>query len=91
MMIPLEINQIIAIFFGLLVIYVLARLLYLPAKILLALLGNSIVGGGLLVLFNAVGAFFGLGIGINVLTALLVGLLGIPGIFLLMILQSLSA
>ncbi len=88
---PLELNQIIAIFFGLLVIYVMARLLYLPAKILLGLIGNTVVGGGLLVLFNVVGTYFGLGIGINVLTALLVGLLGIPGIFLLMILQRLSA
>ena len=89
-MVPLELNQIIAIFFGLLVIYVLARLLYLPAKIFVTLLGNTVVGGGLLVLFNAVGVYFGLGIGINVLTALIVGLLGIPGIFLLMILQHLS-
>lgn len=90
-MVPLELNQIIAIFFGLLVIYVLARLLYLPTKILLTLLGNTVVGGGLLVLFNAVGAYFGLGIGLNVLTALIVGLLGIPGILMLMILQHLSA
>ncbi len=89
-MVPLELNQIIAIFFGLLVIYVLARLLYLPAKILLTLLGNTVVGGSLLFLFNAVGAYFGVGIGINVLTAVIVGLLGIPGIFLLMILQHLS-
>ncbi len=90
-MAPLELNQIIAVFFGLLVIYVLARLLYLPAKILLGLVGNTVVGGGLLVVFNIVGSYFGLGIGINVLTALLVGLLGIPGVFLLVILQSLSA
>ena len=90
-MAPLELNQIIAIFFGLLVIYVLARLLYKPAKLLLVLLGNSVVGGGLLVLFNAVGSYFGIGIGINVITALLVALLGVPGIFLLMILQHLSA
>jgi inhibitor of the pro-sigma K processing machinery len=88
---PLELNQIIAIFFGLLVIYVMARLLYVPAKILLGMVGNTVVGGVLLLLFNVVGTYFGVGIGINVITALLVGLLGIPGIFLLMILQGLSA
>lgn len=90
-MMPLEVNQIIAIFFGLLVIYMLARLLYLPAKLFLNLLGNTLVGGGLLALFNLLGAYWGLGIGINVLTALLVGLLGVPGIILLLVLQRLSA
>lgn len=90
-MLPLDLNQIIALFFGLLVIYLLARLLYLPAKLFISLLGNTVVGGGLLVLFNVAGSYFGLSIGVNILTALLVGLLGVPGIVLLMVLQRLSA
>lgn len=88
---PLQLNQIIAIFFGLLVVYMLARLLYLPAKLFLIILGNTVVGGGLIALFNLLGVFWGISIGINVLTALLVGLLGVPGIFLLLVLQHLSA
>ncbi len=90
-MIPWEINQIIALFFALLMLYLLARLLYLPVKMLIVLLGNMLVGGGLLALFNFFGAFFGLNLGINLLTALLVGLLGVPGIILLLVLQRLSA
>lgn len=88
---PLQLNQIIAIFFGLLVVYMLARLLYLPAKLFLIILGNTVAGGGLIALFNLLGVFWGISIGINVLTALLVGLLGVPGIFLLLVLQHLSA
>ena len=90
-MIPLDINQIIAIFFGLIMLYFLARLLYLPAKMLFILLGNGLVGGGLLALFNVMGSFWGISIGINAFTAMLVGLLGAPGIILLLVLRHLSA
>ena len=89
-MMPLQLNQIIAIFFGLLVVYMLARLLYLPAKLFLIILGNTVVGGGLITLFNLLGVYWGVSIGVNILTALLVGLLGVPGIFLLLVLQHLS-
>lgn len=90
-MAPLEINQVIAIFFGLIIIYFLARLLYLPAKLLLMLLGNGLVGGILLAIFNVLGSFWGISIGVNAFTALLVGLLGVPGIILLLVLRHLTA
>lgn len=90
-MVTLDLNQIMALFFGLLVAYLLIRLLYLPAKLFFRLLGNTVVGGGLLLLFNVVGSYFGVTLGLNILTALLVGLLGTPGILLLVVLQKLSA
>ncbi|NLC12043.1 MAG: pro-sigmaK processing inhibitor BofA [Firmicutes bacterium] len=87
---PLGLNHILAFFFGLLVLYLVAKLLYFPLKVMLRLLGNAVIGGLLLLIFNAVGGFWGLTIGINVITALVVGILGIPGIILLIILKSIT-
>ena len=56
-MLNLDINFIIAFFFGVLVIYILARLLYFPLRIFLRFLLNTLVGGILLALFNVFGAF----------------------------------
>ncbi|NLX92151.1 MAG: pro-sigmaK processing inhibitor BofA [Firmicutes bacterium] len=87
----MDLNFIIAFVFGLLLLYLLVRVLYLPLRIGLKLLGNAVVGGLLLAVFNAVGSFFGLTIGLNVVTAFVTGSLGIPGIILLLVLQRLTA
>ncbi|MGI6327997.1 MAG: pro-sigmaK processing inhibitor BofA family protein [Dethiobacteria bacterium] len=85
-----DLNYIIAFFFGVLVLYILAKLLYVPMKIILRFLGNTVIGGLLLALFNIVGSFWGLQIGLNVITAVIIGLMGIPGIILLLILQRIT-
>lgn len=87
----MDFNFIIAFVFGLLLLYLLVRVLYLPLRIGLKLLGNAVVGGLLLAVFNAVGSLFGLTIGVNVVTAFVTGFLGIPGIILLLVLQRLTS
>ncbi|MGI5875498.1 MAG: pro-sigmaK processing inhibitor BofA family protein [Dethiobacteria bacterium] len=86
----LNLNFIIAFFFGVLVLYILLRVFYFPLKIIGRFLTNSIIGGILLFLFNTVGAFWGVSIGINIVTAVITGILGIPGILLLLLLQRLT-
>jgi len=85
-----DLNFIVAFFFGILVIYLLARVLYFPLRLFFRFLLNAFAGGVLLVIFNFIGAFFGLQIGLNVVTALVVGVMGVPGIVLLLILQRLT-
>ncbi len=89
-MFNLDINFILAFFFGAIVIYLLARLLYFPLRIFFRFLINMLAGGILLALFNIIGAFWGVQIGLNVVTALVVGLMGVPGVVLLLILQHLT-
>ena len=48
---------------------------------------NSILGGILIFVINLIGASFGFHIGINIITAIFVGFLGLPGAGLLVILQ----
>lgn len=53
------------------------------------LLARSVAGMALLWLFNLVGGLAGMHIGLNFLTGLTVGLLGLPGMGLLLLLQCL--
>ncbi|MBE6008020.1 MAG: transcriptional regulator [Lachnospiraceae bacterium] len=58
-----------------------------PLKYLLRLAANSALGAGAMFLINTVFGFTGLGVGINMVTVLTVGLLGLPGIAALYIVR----
>ncbi len=90
-MFDIPLNYIVAFLFGVLALYILVRLLYFPARYLLKIMGNIVIGGVLLALFNLLGGVWGLFIGVNVFTAAVVGFLGLPGIIMLLVLQSISS
>ena len=87
----IDLNVLVAFVFAALLLYVLARVLLVPIKIIIRLMGNVFVGGVLLVVFNILGSFFGLSVGINMITALVVGFLGVPGLVMLIILQGITS
>lgn len=66
---------------GIIVFAILGKLIPLPFRILWKLITNSIVGAIILWVIN----LFGVGIKITFLKALIVGILGIPGIILVLI------
>lgn len=72
---------------GLVLIYVVGMFLVVPLKILIRLLLNGIIGGIVLFAFNLIGGIFNLSIVINPLNAIIVGVLGVPGVILLLVLQ----
>ncbi len=80
-----EFNVIIAFVFGLLLLYIIGRVLLMPLRLVFKLIYNGLIGGIILWLLNWVGAYFGFTIAINVATALIVGFLGIPGVILLVV------
>lgn len=63
------------------------RIFTLPIRLFFRLLWNAIVGLVLLVIFNALGGLIGINIGVNLLTCLTAGILGIPGIILLLLIK----
>lgn len=69
---------------GLALLFFVARFLLVPLKSIARLLINGIVGGVLLAIFNLIGVQFGLYLAINPITVIVVGLLGVPGIILLL-------
>ena len=68
-------------------IIIVGKVFIVPIKIIGQLIINSILGVVLLYIINLVGALWQFHIGINVITALVVGILGIPGAVLLAILK----
>jgi inhibitor of the pro-sigma K processing machinery len=72
---------------GLILLYVVGRILIVPLKIVVKLIYNAIVGGVVLLALNFLGGYIGLHIALNPITALLVGFLGVPGIILLLVLK----
>lgn len=84
----MELHVVFAYAFGVLLLYLIARVLVLPLRILLRLLYNALVGALLLAFVNFVGSFvIGVYLPINPVTALVAGFLGIPGVVLLIALQ----
>lgn len=57
---------------------IIGRIFILPLKSILKLIGNSLIGGILIFLVNLIGAMFNFHIGLNIGTAAVVGILGIP-------------
>jgi len=63
------------------------RIFTLPIRLLFRILWNAVIGLVLLIIFNALGGFIGITIGVNFLTCLTAGILGIPGIILLLLIR----
>lgn len=72
---------------GLLLLFLLGWLLLKPIKWALKLLVNALIGGAALILLNLAGGPFGISIAVNPLNALIVGVLGLPGVILLLVLK----
>lgn len=73
---------------GVFVLYILGVLLVVPIKILFKLLTNAIAGGILLLVFNLLGGLIGLNLVITPLSAIFVGILGVPGVILLLLFKN---
>lgn len=70
---------------GLVLLFLIVKLLAWPLKILLKLLINGVLGAVLLIVVNFIGGYFGLSIGINPWTAIIAGFFGIPGVIFLIL------
>lgn len=64
---------------GLFLVYILGKLLIVPLKWTGKMLLSSLLGGVLIILLNAVGGNFGVFLPLNILTAAITGILGLPG------------
>ncbi|MBI2873879.1 MAG: pro-sigmaK processing inhibitor BofA family protein [Firmicutes bacterium] len=87
MILDVDYNVVLAYAFGLLLLYFLGRLLFIPLRFLVRLVYSGLLGGILLWLINLIGGLWGVQIPINPATALVVGFLGIPGLILIFLLQ----
>lgn len=83
----METNTIITFLACIIILFIVGRIFILPLKKILKLVINSVLGGALIYIINLVGATFGFHIGLNIGTSIFVGILGLPGVFFLIILK----
>lgn len=67
-------------------IFLVGKIFLWPLKVVLKLAASSLIGGLAILLINWLGAGFGVLIPLNLISAVIVGVLGIPGVVLLLIL-----
>ena len=79
----MEVGVFLAYAFGVLMVYVMGRFLLVPLKWIAVCLISSAVGGVAVILLNIFCGRFGLFIPLNIFTAGIAGLLGVPGIIML--------
>jgi inhibitor of the pro-sigma K processing machinery len=83
----MDLNVIIVYGACLIVLFIIGRVFYLPLKHIFKLLINSVLGGFLIYIVNVVGSSFGFHIGLNFWTAGFTGMLGVPGVVLLVLIK----
>jgi len=84
-----DFNVLLAVIFGLGVLYLAAMMLAAPIRLLFRLVTCLLIGVAGLLIFNLAGGFLGLNIGLNLTTTLVAGYMGLPGLVMLILLQRL--
>ena len=75
----LDLNNILVYTAAIIFILIMGKVFIVPIKIILKLILNSLLGGLLIFFINAIGTYFQFHIGLNIITSIFVGILGIPG------------
>lgn len=83
----MDFTMIFPILIGVGVLFIVLKLLALPMKLIIKLVINGLVGGLIIFIVNLIGANFGFMIDLNWITAVVVGILGVPGVIIVAILQ----
>ena len=68
-------------------LFLFGKIFILPIKSILKLVFNSILGGILIYVINLIGGAFSFHIGLNYITSIVVGILGVPGAILLVFIK----
>ena len=80
-------NNIIAFIACLFFLFIFGKLFIVPIKTILKLSLNSLLGGVLIFIINIVGSIFNFHIGLNFITSIFIGILGIPGAIVVILIK----
>ncbi len=82
-----DVGVILAYSAGIMLIFMVSWIFVKPLKFLGRLILNSLLGALFLIIFNYFGQYTGMYIGVNVVSALLLGILGVPGFIAIFIVK----
>lgn len=83
----MDINIIISVVICIIFLLIFGKIFLLPVKKIFKLVLNTGLGALAIFIINTIGTSFGFHIGLNIINALTVGILGIPGAVLLILLK----
>jgi len=83
----LDINNYLVYIASIIFLFIFGRIFLVPLKSIFKLILNSILGGILIYIINIVGILFNFHIGLNIVTSILIGILGVPGAVLLVVVK----
>lgn len=72
---------------GIMLVFMISWIFFKPLKFVGKIILNSLIGALALIIFNYFGQYTGVHIGVNEFTALIIGLLGIPGFIALLLVK----
>lgn len=83
----MEISVILPFLGALLAIFIILKILSAPFKLIIKLVINGLIGGLIIYVINWIGAGFNFALPLEWWSAILVGILGIPGAIILILIQ----
>lgn len=83
----MDINNIITYIACIFFLFMFGKIFIVPIKTILKLIVNSVLGGLIIFIINLIGVAFGFHIGLNIITSIFVGLLGIPGAIVITVIK----
>ena len=83
----MDFNNIITYIACIFFLFIFGKIFIIPIKTIFKLIINSILGGLTIFIINLIGSFFNFHIGLNLITSIFVGVLGIPGAIVIIIIK----
>lgn len=83
----MDFNNIITYIACIFFLFIFGKIFIIPIKTIFKLVMNSILGGLTIFIINLIGSFFNFHIGLNLITSIFVGVLGIPGAIVIIIIK----
>lgn len=83
----MDFNNIITYIACIFFLFIFGKIFIIPIKIIFKLALNSILGGLTIFIINLIGSYFNFHIGLNLITSIFVGVLGIPGAIVIIIIK----
>lgn len=83
----MDINNYLVYIASIIFLFIFGKIFLVPLKSIFKLILNSVLGGVLIYIINVVGILFNFHIGLNVITSIIIGILGVPGAILLVVVK----
>lgn len=83
----MDINNYLVYIASIIFVFIFGKIFLVPLKSIFKLILNSVLGGVLIYIINIIGMLFDFHIGLNIVTSILIGILGVPGAILLVVIK----